>query len=225
MEKNEQVVIANSLFLGYKKEEPVIKDANFTLNRGDFVFLTGHSGSGKTTLIKSLYGGIRPLKGGLEVCGINMAKAGSGKIGSLRKKLGLVFQDYKLIEEWTIKKNVMLPLIIAGYGGDICEKQTSKLLNHVKLTHKAEDFPTELSGGEQQRAAVARALVHSPQIIIADEPTGNLDDYSAEVVMDLLKTANSCQITVILATHHMPSRFDLPCKTLHIENGTVNEIS
>ena len=109
MEKNEKVVVANSLFLGYKKEEPIIKDANFTLGRGDFVFLTGHSGSGKTTLIKSLYGGIRPLKGGLEVCGTNMVKAGSGKIGSLRKKLGLVFQDYKLIEEWTIKKKRNAP--------------------------------------------------------------------------------------------------------------------
>ena len=221
MEKNEQVVIANSLFLGYKKEEPVIKDANFTLNRGDFVFLTGHSGSGKTTLIKSLYGGIKPLKGGLEVCGINMAKAGSGKIGSLRKKLGLVFQDYKLIEEWTIKKNVMLPLIIAGYGGDICEKQTSKLLNHVKLTHKAEDFPTELSGGEQQRAAVARALVHSPQIIIADEPTGNLDNNNAWEIMKLLEEINSKGTTVIVVTHNLEIVKVMKKRVITVKKGTI----
>jgi cell division transport system ATP-binding protein len=221
----EKIVSAQNLYLGYKKEEPVIKNGNFTINKGDFVFLTGPSGSGKTTLIKSLYGGIRPRTGLLDVCGINMSKAGTGKLSTLRRQMGLVFQDYKLIEEWSIQKNVMLPLIIAGYAPDVCEKQTQKLLSHVKLTHKSEDLPEELSGGEQQRAAVARALVHSPMVIIADEPTGNLDGYSAEVVMDLLKTANSCQITVLIATHHIPSRFDLPYKTLHIENGTIHEVS
>ncbi len=221
----EKIVNAQNLTLGYKKQEPVIRNGNFSIGKGEFVFLTGPSGSGKTTLIKSLYGGVRPRSGALEVANINMLKAGSGKLTGLRRKMGLVFQDYKLIEEWNIKKNVMLPLIIAGYGADVCEQQTSKLLSHVKLTHKAEDYPDELSGGEQQRAAVARALVHSPLIIVADEPTGNLDEYSSEVVMELLKTAHSCGITVLIATHHIPSRFELPYKTLHIENGTIHEIS
>lgn len=220
----DKIVSAQSLFLGYKKEDPVIRNGNFSINKGEFVFLTGSSGSGKTTLIKSLYGGVRPRSGALEVAGVNMVKAGNGKLTTLRRKMGLVFQDYKLIEEWSIKKNVMLPLIIAGYSADICEQQTSKLLNHVKLTHKSEDYPDELSGGEQQRAAVARALVHSPYVIVADEPTGNLDEYSAEVVMELLKTAHSCGITVLIATHHIPSRFDLSYKTLHIENGNIHEI-
>ncbi len=220
----EKIVNAQNLVLGYKKQESVINNGNFSIGKGEFVFLTGPSGSGKTTLIKSLYGGIRPRSGVLEVAGVNMLRAGSGKLTNLRRKMGLVFQDYKLIEEWNIKKNVMLPLIIAGYGADICEQQTSKLLSHVKLTHKAEDYPDELSGGEQQRAAVARALVHSPLIIVADEPTGNLDEYSSEVVMELLKTAHSCGITVLIATHHIPSRFELPYKTLHIENGTIHEI-
>lgn len=220
----EKIVNAQNLVLGYKKQESVIKNGNFSIGKGEFVFLTGPSGSGKTTLIKSLYGGVRPRSGVLEVAGVNMLRAGSGKLTNLRRKMGLVFQDYKLIEEWSIKKNVMLPLIIAGYGVDICEQQTSKLLSHVKLTHKAEDYPDELSGGEQQRAAVARALVHSPLIIIADEPTGNLDEYSSEVVMELLKTAYSCGITVLIATHHIPSRFELPYKTLHIGHGTIHEI-
>ncbi len=221
----EKIVSAQNLYLGYKKEDPVIKGGNFSVNKGEFVFLTGSSGSGKTTLIKSLYGGVRPRSGALEVGGVNMVKAGNGKLTNLRRKMGLVFQDYKLIEEWSIKKNVMLPLIIAGYSADVCEQQTSKLLNHVKLTHKSDDYPDELSGGEQQRAAVARALVHSPLIIVADEPTGNLDEYSAEVVLELLKTAHACEITVLVATHHIPSRFDLPYKTLHIENGNIHEIS
>jgi len=221
----EKIVSAQNLNLGYKKSEPVIKNANFSIGKGEFVFLTGPSGSGKTTLIKSLYGGVRPMSGSLEVAGVNMSKAGGSKLTNLRRKMGIVFQDYKLIEEWNIKKNVMLPLIIAGYAADICEQQTAKLLNHVKLTHKAEDFPDELSGGEQQRAAVARALVHSPLIIVADEPTGNLDEYSAEVVLELFKTAHSCDITVLVATHNIPGRFDLPYKTLHIESGSVHEIS
>jgi cell division transport system ATP-binding protein len=220
----EKIVNAQNLFLGYKKEDPVIRGGNFSINKGEFVFLTGSSGSGKTTLIKSLYGGVRPRTGALEVAGVNMSRAGSGKLTNLRRQMGLVFQDYKLIEEWSIKKNVMLPLIIKGYSSDICEQQTAKLLSHVKLTHKSEDYPDELSGGEQQRAAVARALVHGPLIIVADEPTGNLDEYSSEVVMDLLKTAHACGITVLVATHHIPSRFDLPYKTLHIENGNIHEI-
>ena len=221
----EKIVNAQNLFLGYKKEEPVIKGSSFSINRGEFVFLTGNSGSGKTTLIKSLYGGMRPKSGILEVGGFNMMKIGGSKLRELRRKMGLVFQDYKLIEEWSIKKNVMLPLIIEGYSAAICEQQSAKLLTHVKLTHKAEAYPDELSGGEQQRAAVARALVHSPLMIIADEPTGNLDDYSSEVVMDLLKTAYNCEITVLIATHHIPNRFELPYKTLHIESGNIHEVS
>lgn len=220
----DKIINAERLVLGYKKEDAVIHSGNFSIGKGEFVFLTGTSGSGKTTLIKSLYGGVRPRSGMLEVAGVNMQKASNGKLTNLRRKMGLVFQDYKLIEEWNIKKNVMLPLIIAGYGADVCEQQTMKLLTHVKLTHKSEDYPDELSGGEQQRAAVARALVHSPMIIVADEPTGNLDEYSSEVVMELLKTAHSCGITVLIATHHIPSRFELPYKTLHIESGTIHEI-
>lgn len=223
----EKIVNARNVYLGYKREAPILKNCSFSIEKGDFVFLTGTSGSGKTTLIKSLYGGLKPKSGGgtLEVCDVNMVRAGGGKISALRRKIGLVFQDYKLIEEWSIQKNVMLPLIIAGYSADVCDKQTAKLLHHVKLTHKATAYPPELSGGEQQRAAVARALVHSPMLIVADEPTGNLDEYSANVVMDLLKTANSCQMTVLIATHHIPPNFELPYKTLHIEDGSVHEIS
>lgn len=220
----EKVISARELELGYKKEQSVLKNCTFEINKADFVFLTGNSGSGKTTFVKSLYGAVKPRLGVLDVCGVNVTKASGGAINNLRKRLGVVFQDYKLIEEWSLAKNVMLPLIIAGYSEDICAKQVEKLLTHVKLNHKSSDYPKELSGGEQQRAAVARALVHNPAIIIADEPTGNLDEYSAEVVMGLLKTANSCGITVIIATHHIPSKFDIPYRHFHIEGKMLNEI-
>lgn len=221
----EKVISARELELGYKREHSVLKNCSFDINKADFIFLTGNSGSGKTTFIKSLYGAIKPRLGILEVCGVNISKANTGSINNLRRKLGVVFQDYKLIEEWNLSKNVMLPLIIAGYSEDICAKQVEKLLTHVKLNHKSTDFPRELSGGEQQRAAVARSLVHNPAVIIADEPTGNLDEYSSEVVMGLLKTANNCGITVIIATHHIPNNFDIPYRHFHIEGKMLNEIS
>jgi len=221
----EKIISAKELELGYKRELNILKNCSFDINKGDFIFLTGNSGSGKTTFIKSLYGAIKPRSGILEVCGTNMLKVSNSGINDLRRKMGVVFQDYKLIEEWTLAKNVMLPLIISGYSEDICAKQVEKLLTHVKLTHKSEDYPRELSGGEQQRAAVARALVHNPAVIIADEPTGNLDGYSAEVVMGLLKTANSCGITVIIATHHIPNKFDTAYRHFHIEGKSINEIA
>lgn len=221
----EPIVKATSLELGYIPTQSIIHDGSVTINKGDFVFITGNSGSGKTTFVKSLYGGIRPRTGELEVCGLNIKKATAGKINALRRKMGVIFQDYKLIDEWTIEKNVMLPLIIAGYGEDVCEKQVGKLLTHVKLSHKLQAYPKELSGGEQQRAAVARALVHSPTLIVGDEPTGNLDGYSAEVVMNLFKTANNCGITVMVATHHIPRSFDIKFRHLHIEGKQIHELT
>lgn len=221
----EALIVAQGLELGYQKELSVLQNASFTINSGDFVFLTGNSGSGKTTLIKSFYGAIKPRSGQLIASGINLSKAGTGKIHTLRRRMGLIFQDYKLVEEWTIRKNVMLPLIIKGFGEDVAIKQADKLLSHVKLTHKALAYPNELSGGEQQRTAVARALVHSPQFIIADEPTGNLDEYSASLIWDLLKTANACGIAIVIATHHIPKDLGLNYKRLHLENKAINALA
>jgi cell division transport system ATP-binding protein len=137
-----------------------------------------------------------------------------------------VFQDYKLIKEWTIEQNIMLPLMINGYSKDVSYEQALKLLNHVKLSHRVGYYPAELSGGEQQRIAVARAIAHNPKIILADEPTGNLDDYSAEVVWNLLKGANEqLGITVVVVTHRVPKNFGLNFRQLSIEDGVIYEVS
>lgn len=222
----DKVIIAENLSLSYKEFETIISKASFSIDAGTFVFITGASGSGKSTLLKSFYGSIEPRAGALMVGGVKMNRISTSKLNFLRRHIGIVFQDYKLIKEWTIEKNVMLPLIISGYTKDISGTQVQKLLGHVKLIHQAGKYPPELSGGEQQRVAMARALAHNPILILADEPTGNLDEYSSEVIWNLLEGANTqLKTTIVVVTHHIPSSIKVPYKHYHIEMGNIHEVS
>ena len=190
------------------------------------MFITGASGSGKSTILSSFFGHLGVKSGHLNVFGVSMQKASKNRINHLRRNIGIVFQDYKLIKEWNIERNVMLPMVINGYKKEVCKSQVEKLLVHIKLSHKANKFPLELSGGEQQRVAMARALAHNPTIILADEPTGNLDDYSSELIWNLLKGVNEqLGITVVVVTHRMPDRLNIPYRRLHIEEGVVYEFA
>ncbi|GAB6074577.1 cell division ATP-binding protein FtsE [Nautilia lithotrophica] len=219
------LVEAKNLYIGYKNE-PIIKNANFKVYTKDFVFLTGVSGSGKTTIIKSLYGEVPVLNGSLNVGGIELNRVKKSKLSYLRKYLGVVFQDYKLIPEWTILKNVMLPMLIAGIDKTTAEEEAIKLLNKVKLSHKLDKFPAELSGGEQQRAAIARAIIHDPVMILADEPISGLDEYSANLVMELFIMANrEKDITIMIASHSLPQTFNINYRQIHLEKGQVYELS
>ncbi len=223
---NSSVIISSHLSLAYKKNEPIIQNANIDIKTKDFVFITGKSGSGKSTFLKSMYGVLPPAKGDLNVCGMELKNISTSNKNFLRKHLGIIFQDYKLIEKWTIEKNIMLPLLIAGFSKDVCISQSHKLLNHVKLIHKADKYPLELSGGEQQRAAVARALAHNPVLILADEPTGNLDEYSSSVIWNLLKDANmQLGTTIVAVTHRIPSLLRINYRHFHIDKGEIDEIS
>jgi cell division transport system ATP-binding protein len=214
----------SSLSLGYGGK-PVIVDATSSIEAKDFVFIVGKSGSGKSTLLKSFYGEVELVSGSLNVCGIDMKNIAAPKLNTLRRHVGIVFQDYRLINEWTIEKNVMLPLIVNGFAKTICINQAQKLLKHVKLLHKAGKYPLELSGGEQQRVAMARALAHNPVLILADEPTGNLDDYSSEVIWNLLRSAKEfLGTTVIVVTHHIPSTINVNYKHFFIDDGYLHEI-
>ncbi|HIP45728.1 MAG TPA: ABC transporter ATP-binding protein [Sulfurospirillum arcachonense] len=222
----EHVINAENLTLAYGMDEPIITEANMKINPNEFVFITGKSGSGKSTILKSIYGEITPKKGILDVCGVNIKNISSSKLNLLRRYLGIVFQDYRLINDWTVEKNVMLPLMIGGFSKGVCVKQAQKLLKHVKLLHKADKYPLELSGGEQQRVAMARALAHNPIMILADEPTGNLDEYSSEVIWDLLKNAKEhLGTTVVVVTHHIPSTLGIDYKHFFLESGVVYEVS
>ncbi|HEY9191078.1 MAG TPA: ABC transporter ATP-binding protein [Sulfurovum sp.] len=220
------VIHASHLSLTYGKAgKEVIKDANFSIKKGEFVFITGPSGSGKSTLLKALYGKLKPSEGNLVVGGQNLSNIRPGKLQELRTHMGIIFQDYKLVNEWTVKKNVVLPLMIAGYPTEIQETQAYRLLKHVKLAEYADKYPLELSGGEQQRVGVARALSKNPVVILADEPTGNLDDYSSNVIWDLME--NACQqldTTVLVVTHKIPTVFSLPYRHFIIESKGVYEV-
>lgn len=222
----DKVILAQDLTLAYNNEESIISRANFSVNAGDFVFITGASGSGKSTLLRSFYGSLKPSSGSLMVGGVEVNKIATSKLNFLRRHIGIVFQDYKLVKEWTIEKNVALPLIINGYAKDITDIQVDKLLNHVKLSHKVGKYPPELSGGEQQRVAMARALAHNPILILADEPTGNLDDYSSRLIWNLLEGANTqLKATVLVVTHHIPEDLAVDYKHFNIEGGEIYEIS
>jgi cell division transport system ATP-binding protein len=219
-----KLVLARNLTLGYK-DEVVINNANFSINSGEFVFVTGVSGSGKTTLIKSMYGEIKPMAGFLNIGGFELHKIKKRKLSELRRYLGIVFQDFRLIPEWNILKNVSLPLLILGFSKQEAEKKAMHILSKVKLSHKADKYPMELSGGEQQRAAIARAIIHEPVMVLADEPISGLDEYSANLVMDLFIMANRLGITIVIASHSLPSTFNINYKHLHLEKGTIHELS
>ncbi len=220
------VIHASGITLAYDKgRKRIIENASFRIKKGEFVFITGPSGSGKSTLLKALYGALKPTEGSLIVGGVDLANAPKKRLQELRTHLGIVFQDYKLVNEWMVTKNVVLPLMIAGFSTDIQKTQAQKLLKHVKLLEHAEKYPLELSGGEQQRVAVARALAKNPVVILADEPTGNLDDYSSNVIWDLLE--NACEqlgTTVLVVTHKIPTVFSLPYRHFIIESKGVYEV-
>lgn len=222
----DKVIIANEISLAYSEHESIINKASFSVNSGEFVFITGASGSGKSTLLKALYGALQSRGGSLNVGGVDMDNISAKKLNFLRRHIGIVFQYYKLIKEWSIEKNIMLPLIISGYAKDVSDAQVQKLLSHVKLTHQSGKYPLELSGGEQQRVAMARALAHNPIMILADEPTGNLDDYSSQLIWDLLEGANKqLKTTIVVVTHHIPENMRINYRHFHIEYGSVYERS
>ena len=221
----QKIISASGLCLGYEGCEKLITDAEFDIYANDFVFITGQSGSGKSTILKSFYGEIKPSSGSLNVCLTDMMNLSGQNLDKLRQRIGVVFQNYRLISEWNIEKNVMLPLMIKGLSANVCKNQANKLLKHVNLLHKAHKYPNELSGGEQQRAAMARALAHNPNLLLCDEPTGSLDEYSSDVIWGLLLSAKELLRTfLVVVTHRVPSSLRVSYRHLTIENGRIHEI-
>ena len=218
-----KLVVAKDLTIKYG-DNVVIKDASFTINTGEFIFLTGVSGSGKTSIIRAMYGEI-PCYGDLFIGEFNLRKIKRSSLSLLRRHLGIVFQDFKLIPEWNILKNVMLPLLITGVDKKTAENLAMQYLKDVNLAHKADKYPLELSGGEQQRVAIVRAIIHRPVMILADEPISGLDEYSASLVMNLFIRAYNLGITVLIASHSLPQAFEISYKHLHINKGKIYELS
>lgn len=176
-------------------------DFNVSISKGEFVFVIGASGSGKSTFIKMLYREEKPDKGSIIIGGINVAKLKNRKVYILRRKIGVVFQDFKLLNKLTVYENVAFALEIFGLPKKKIYDKTIKVLDLVGLKGKAKNYPTELSGGEQQRVAIARAIVNGPKLLICDEPTGNLDENTSFEIMKVLEEINNLGTTIIMVTH------------------------
>lgn len=189
------------VFKRYPGEYDALKDINFTLARGEMAFVTGHSGAGKTTLLKLISLIERPTRGRAVVNGKLLNKLGPRRVPYFRRDLGIVFQNYKLLFDRTVYDNVALPLVVAGLDRRETGKRVRAALDKVGLLNKERVSPIVLSGGEQQRVGIARAIVHRPALLLADEPTGNLDIVLSEEILDLLLDFNHHGVTVLIATH------------------------
>ena len=185
----------------YKNGVTALYDLDLDIEKGDFVFVIGSTGCGKSTLIKMLYREEKPDKGSIIVGGMNVVKLRNSKVFKLRRKIGVVFQDFKLLPKLTVYENVAFALEIFGLPQSEIYSKVIKVLDLVGLKSKAKHYPTELSGGEQQRVAIARAIVNGPKLLICDEPTGNLDQNTSMEIMAVLEEINKLGTTIIMVTH------------------------
>jgi cell division transport system ATP-binding protein len=207
----------------YQKDSAALDQITLKIPKGDFVFITGPSGAGKSTLLKLLYAGERPNRGQILIDGRNVTRMSGHQVPFLRRKMGVVFQDFKLITGRTIYENVAFALEVQGRKRYEISKKVYAALKNVGLQHKLNRYPLELSGGEQQRVAVARALVVDPMILIADEPTGNLDPETTIELMELFKSANARGSTVLMATHDRDLIRRYPRRIVTLENGRLTD--
>ncbi len=205
----------------YLKDVPALSDVNLMIEKGEFVFLTGPSGAGKSTLLRLLFGAEKPTEGQILVNGRNISRIRRSHIPLLRRKIGVVFQDFKLLANRTVFENVAVALEVLGEGRSRVQQKVWRVLKSVGLAHKMHAKPLLLSGGEQQRVAIARAIVNEPDILLADEPTGNLDPDIALEIMKFLQQVNARGTTVIIATHDpdLLSRFNK--RQVVLERGRV----
>ena len=207
----------------YKTGVTAIYDFDLKVKKGDFVFVIGQSGSGKSTLIKLLYREEKPTNGSINIGGIEVAKLRNRKVYKLRRKLGIVFQDYKLLPRLTVYENVAIALEILGLPNEEIRNKTLKALEQVGLKNKSKNYPNELSGGEQQRVAIARAIVNEPKLLLCDEPTGNLDPETSWEIMQVLDEINKLGTTIIMATHDKEMVNRMKKRVIVIEAGRLKE--
>ena len=217
-----QLIEFKNVYKRYNNGVTALCDVNVSISKGEFVFVIGESGSGKSSFIKLLYRQEKPTKGEVYVGGINVAKLRNGKVYKLRRKLGVVFQDYKLLPKMTVYENVAFALEVYGLNSSEVRKRTIKALEQVGLKDKLRSYPSELSGGEQQRVSIARAIVNNPKVLICDEPTGNLDPKMSMEIMKVIDDINKyLGTTIIMATHDKDIVNKMKKRVIVIEKGLV----
>lgn len=214
------MIVFDQVSKRYPGSSEVLRNVSFEIGTGEMVFVTGHSGAGKSTLLKLIAATERPTSGTVLIGNQNVSKLRPAAIPYLRRKFGLVFQDHKLLYDRNCYENVALPLYINGITGNEAGKRIRAALDKVGLLHKEKAMPITLSGGEQQRLAIARAVVSRPSILIADEPTGNLDEGYASEIMALFDAFRQVGVTIIIATHDLQS-IDSQAGLLHLSQGEL----
>jgi cell division transport system ATP-binding protein len=216
------VIKFSSVSKSYPRSGPALRDVSFHIRKGEFAFLTGHSGAGKSTILRLIQMAEPPSQGEVQVSGFSSARLRRREIPRLRRKLGVVFQDFRLLADRTAEENVAFALEVTGAKRSTIRPRVGRLLAQVGLASKAGSLPEELSGGERQRVAVARALANDPLVLLADEPTGNLDEWGARGIFDLFRDINASGMTVLMATHDLDLVRSAPSlRVLELSHGEV----
>jgi len=210
-----------SVSLTYPNGVKALDEVDLKIEKGEFVFLVGHSGTGKSSLLRLLYREQVPSRGDVYVDGVAVHRMRAGAVPRLRRNVGVVFQDFKLLSGKTVWENVAFALQVTGAKTKDVMRQVPRCLDLVGLSQKSRMFPHELSGGEQQRTAIARALVNNPKILLCDEPTGNLDPSNTTEIMDLLQRINAKGTTVVVATHNQAVVDRMRKRVVRLENGRI----
>jgi cell division transport system ATP-binding protein len=221
MSADKTMISMQQLMLRYPTGKVALSGVNLSIMQGQFVYLTGESGAGKSSLLRMFYGGLRPTSGRLDVQNTDMRAAGESAVRAVRRRTGIVFQDHRLLFSRTVFENVALPLRVQGWNKDRLIARVRKVLEFVRLEDRLWSYPEALSGGEQQRIAIARAMITTPPIILADEPTGNLDEDTARHVLDLLMGLNQLGTTVIMATHDLHLLNSHPGRVIQLHAGAL----
>jgi cell division transport system ATP-binding protein len=216
------VIKLSAVYKEFPRSGLALNNVSFHLRKGEFCFLTGHSGAGKSTILKLIQMADLPSAGEVRVSGFSSARVRRGEIAKLRRKLGVVFQDFRLLTDRTAEENVAFALEVTGARRASIRPRVARLLARVGLAAKANSLPEELSGGERQRVAIARALANDPLVLLADEPTGNLDEWSARGVFELFRDINASGMTVLMATHDLDLvRAHPSFRVLELSNGEL----
>ena len=219
------MIEASHLSKLYSRGVYAIRDLSLTVDKGEFMFLTGPSGAGKSTLLRLLLREDVPSEGTLKVLGRDLKAMGAAQLQDFRRQIGFVFQDFKLIQRFTVFQNVSFVMRVIGVDLETQQRKTFQVMKWVGLQHRLNAFPEELSGGEQQRVAIARALVNDPQLILADEPTGNLDPDLSFEIMNLFREINARGTTVVVATHDRELIRRVGRKAITLDHGRVVEVA
>jgi cell division transport system ATP-binding protein len=217
------VIELNNVSVSYEKQN-VLNGVNFSLGVGEFCYVIGKTGAGKSSFLKLLYSDIKPDEGMIRVADYEVSTISDRKVPYLRRRIGIVFQDFQLLPDRNVFENVAFALRVTGHKQRFIKNRVLEVLGLVGLSHKRKAMPNDLSGGEQQRVVIARALANEPRLLLADEPTGNLDPEASSSIMELLKQINNRGMAVLMVTHDYEMVRRYPFRTVQIKDGKLNEI-